>query len=176
MGAECWNECLKLLGVAEAAEASMVSDQLSSGISDFDTHFQGLIVQKSVKALDNHLTAIQRDHELRSQIEERKIRSDAAYEGAKRKEKALLEEKLRQEKAKAEAEAKLIAEEANRAAMEAQRREEKEAAEKEANEASSQAAVQKEALGLQTKAKTKDSEFEKPINSASTGNLATRKI
>lgn len=58
----------------------------------------------SVEALDNHLTAIQRDHELRSQIEERKIRSDAAYEGAKRKEKALLEEKLRQEKAKAEAE------------------------------------------------------------------------
>ncbi|XP_062118194.1 uncharacterized protein LOC133831796 [Humulus lupulus] len=44
---ECWNECLKLLGVAEAAEASMDSDQLSSGISDFDTHFQGLIVQKS---------------------------------------------------------------------------------------------------------------------------------
>ncbi|XP_062113540.1 uncharacterized protein LOC133824613 [Humulus lupulus] len=48
-GAECWNECLKLLGIAEAAEASMDSDQLSSGISDFDTHFQGLIVQKSVK-------------------------------------------------------------------------------------------------------------------------------
>ena len=54
------------------------------------------------EALDNHLTAIQRDHELRSQIEERKI--SAAIEGIKRKEKALLEEKLRQEKAKAEAE------------------------------------------------------------------------
>ncbi|XP_062113539.1 mRNA export factor GLE1-like [Humulus lupulus] len=93
------------------------------------------------EALDNHLTAIQRDHELKSQIEERKIRSDAAYEGAKRKEKALLEEKLCQEKAKAEAEAKLRAEEANRAAMEAQRREAKEAAEREANEASSQVAV-----------------------------------
>lgn len=51
------------------------------------------------------MTAIQRDHELKSQIEERKIRSDAAIiEGAKRKEKALQEEKLRQEKAKAEAE------------------------------------------------------------------------
>ncbi|XP_062081237.1 uncharacterized protein LOC133786039 [Humulus lupulus] len=251
-GAECWNGCLKLLGIAEATEASMDSDQLSSGISDFDTHFQGLIVQKSqlsnvksverssrpfvmrvlddevddidnayeeaqdrsslsanrfnfndlyvsddddsenesalesdldflfsnfwviicsAEALDNHLTAIQRDHELRSQIEERKIRSDAAYEGAKRKEKALLEEKLRQEKAKAEAEAKLRAEEANRAAMEAQRREAKEAAEREANEASSQAVVQKEALGLQTKAKTKESEFEKPINSASAGDI-----
>ncbi|XP_062099997.1 uncharacterized protein LOC133805865 [Humulus lupulus] len=55
--------------------------------------------------------------------------------------------------------------------MEAQRREAKEAAEREANEASSQAAVQKEALGLQTKAKTKESEFEKPINSASAGDI-----
>ena len=72
--------------------------------------------------------------------------------------------------------AKLRAEEANRAAMEAQRREEKEAAEREANEASSQAAVQKEALGLQTKVKTKESEFEKPINLALAGNLATRQI
>ena len=50
------------------------------------------------------MTAVQRDHELKSQIEERKIRSDAAYEEAKRKERALVEEKLRQEKAKAEAE------------------------------------------------------------------------
>ncbi|XP_062108229.1 mRNA export factor GLE1-like [Humulus lupulus] len=55
--------------------------------------------------------------------------------------------------------------------MEAQRREAKEAAEREANEASSQATVQKEALGLQTKAKTKESEFEKPINSASAGDI-----
>ncbi|KAH7570391.1 hypothetical protein JRO89_XS05G0099400 [Xanthoceras sorbifolium] len=65
---------------------------------------------ESAEALDNHLTAVQRDHELKSQIEERKIRSDAAYEEAKRKEKALQEEKLRQEKAKVEAEAKLRAE------------------------------------------------------------------
>lgn len=54
------------------------------------------------EALDSHLTVIQRDHELKSQIEERKI--SAAIEGVKRKEKALLEEKLRQEKARAEAE------------------------------------------------------------------------
>ncbi|XP_030510978.1 mRNA export factor GLE1 isoform X5 [Cannabis sativa] len=132
-----------------------------------DTQYQ----RKIAEALDNHLTAIQRDHELRSQIEERKIRSDAAYEGAKRKEKALLEEKLRQEKAKAKAEAemqaKLRAEEANRAAMEAQQRATKEAAEREANEASSQAAVQKDASGLQMKAKTKESELGKPITSAS---------
>lgn len=54
--------------------------------------------------MDNHLTAIQRDHELKSQIEERRIRSDAAHEEAKRKEKALQEERMRQERAKAEAE------------------------------------------------------------------------
>lgn len=39
---------------------------------------------------------------VKSQIEERRIRNDAAHEEAKRK--ALHEEKLRQEKAKAEAE------------------------------------------------------------------------
>lgn len=60
----------------------------------------------SAEALDNHLTAVQRDRELRSQIEERKIRSDAAYEEAKRK-VALQEEKQQQEKAKAEAEVPL---------------------------------------------------------------------
>lgn len=53
------------------------------------------------EALDNHLTVVQRDLEVRSQIEERKIRIEAAYEDAKRRE---AEEKLRQERAKAEAE------------------------------------------------------------------------
>lgn len=52
----------------------------------------------SAEALDNHLTAIQRDHEHKSQIEERRIRDDAAIEEAKRREKTFLEEKLRQEK------------------------------------------------------------------------------
>ncbi|KAK7814418.1 mRNA export factor GLE1 [Quercus suber] len=83
-----------------------------------DTQYQ----RKIAEALDNHLTAVQRDHELRSQIEERKIRSDAAYEEAKRREKALQEEKIRQEKSKAESEARLRAEEAKRAALEAERR------------------------------------------------------
>lgn len=58
----------------------------------------------SAEALDNHLTAIQRDHEHISQLEERKIRDDAAVEEAKRKEKALQEEKLRQQKDKEEQE------------------------------------------------------------------------
>ncbi|XP_021905609.1 protein GLE1 isoform X3 [Carica papaya] len=92
--------------------------------------------RKVAEALDNHLTAVQRDHELKSQIEERRIRSDAAYEEAKRREKALQEEKLRQEKVKAEAEAKLRAEEAKRVALEAEKKAAKEAAEREAAEAS----------------------------------------
>lgn len=70
-----------------------------------DLHYQ----RKIAEALDNHLTAIQRDHEHRSQIEERRIRDDAAIEEAKRKEKALQEEKLRQQKAKEEQEARLVA-------------------------------------------------------------------
>ncbi|TYH23096.1 hypothetical protein ES288_A04G183200v1 [Gossypium darwinii] len=100
----------------------------------FDVQYQ----RRVAEGLDNHLTAVQRDHELKSQIEERKIRSDAAHEEAKRREKALQEERLRQEKAKAEAElqAKLKAEEANRAALEAERIAAKEAAEKEAAKAS----------------------------------------
>ncbi|KAK5837458.1 hypothetical protein PVK06_013268 [Gossypium arboreum] len=98
----------------------------------FDVQYQ----RRVAEGLDNHLTAVQRDHELKSQIEERKIRSDAAHEEAKRREKALQEERLRQEKAKAEAEAKLKAEEANRAALEAERIGAKEAAEKEAAKAS----------------------------------------
>lgn len=55
----------------------------------------------SAEALDSHLTAIQREHEIKSQIEERKIRSE---EEARRRERAHQEEKIRQEKARAEAE------------------------------------------------------------------------
>uniref|UniRef100_A0A2P2KI25 Protein GLE1 isoform X2 n=1 Tax=Rhizophora mucronata TaxID=61149 RepID=A0A2P2KI25_RHIMU len=65
-----------------------------------DTQYQ----RKIAEALDKHITAVQRDHEIKSQIEEKKIRSDAAHEEAKRKEKALQEERLRQERARAEAE------------------------------------------------------------------------
>ncbi|CAL5421246.1 unnamed protein product [Camellia sinensis] len=78
--------------------------------------------RRIAEALDNHLTAIQRDHEHKSQIEERKIRDDAAIEEAKRREKALQEEKLWQEKVRAETEARLEAEkkrEAKAAALEA---------------------------------------------------------
>lgn len=141
-----------------------------------DTQYQ----RKIAVALDNHLTAIQRDHELKSQIEERKIRSDAAIIEGRRKEKALQEEKLRQEKAKAEAEAKLRAEEVKRAALEAQIRAEKEAVEREAIEASKRDAakvVQKDTSGNQTNAslgtlsaETTESEFDKK-KSVPAGNI-----
>nr|GEU63383.1 protein GLE1 isoform X2 [Tanacetum cinerariifolium] len=61
------------------------------------------------EALDNHLTVVQRHHEYKSQIEEKKIRDDAAIEEAKRKQIALQEEKIRQERMKVE-EAKCQAE------------------------------------------------------------------
>lgn len=56
----------------------------------------------SAEALDNHLTDVQRHHEYKSQIEEKKIRDDAAIEEAKRKQIALQEEKIRQERMKVE--------------------------------------------------------------------------
>lgn len=92
-----------------------------------DTQYQ----RKIAEGLDSHLTAVQRDHEHWSQIEERKIRDAAAVEEAKRKERAIQEEKIRQEKAKAEAEAqaKKKAEEARIATLEAERKAVKEAAE-----------------------------------------------
>ncbi|KAK6159635.1 hypothetical protein DH2020_003016 [Rehmannia glutinosa] len=80
------------------------------------------------KALDNHLTAVQRDHEHISQLEERRIRDDAAREEAKRKEKAFQEEKLRQERIKVEEER------AKAAAIEAEKQAAEEAASKRATE------------------------------------------
>lgn len=47
---------------------------------------------------------VQRDHEQKSQIVERRIRDDAALEEAKRKEQAMKDQKIRQERAKQEAE------------------------------------------------------------------------
>ncbi|KAK9707469.1 hypothetical protein RND81_07G199300 [Saponaria officinalis] len=103
-----------------------------------DTHYQ----RKIAVDLDNHLTAIQRDHAHRSQIEERRIRDDAAVEEAKRKEKALHEENLRQQKAKAEEEARREAArrvEESKIAEEAEKA--KEAAEKLAKEKSAAASA-----------------------------------
>lgn len=63
-----------------------------------------LLLSYRAEALDTHLTAVQREHEIKSQIEERKIRSEEAQEEARKRERALQEEKIRQEKARAEAE------------------------------------------------------------------------
>ncbi|KAG4995532.1 hypothetical protein JHK86_032359 [Glycine max] len=119
----------------------------------FDTQYQRRIAE----ALDNHLTAVQRDRELRSQIEERKIRSDAAYEEAKRK---VAFEKQQQEKAKAEAEAKLRAEEAKR-----------EAESKAAMEAKKQAAIEAEksaAVEAERRAEKEATETSKRVTSGGT--------
>ncbi|XP_006647454.3 protein GLE1 [Oryza brachyantha] len=94
-----------------------------------DVHFQ----RKIAEVLDKHLSMVQRDHEQKSQIVERRIRDDAALEEAKRKEQAMKDEKIRQERAKQEAEARQkaaakLAAEAQKAAAEAAA---KEAAEKE---------------------------------------------
>jgi nucleoporin GLE1 len=86
--------------------------------------------RKVAEALDTHLTAVQREHKIKSQIEERKIRSEEAQEEARRKERAHQEEKIRQEKARAEAQmlAKIRAEEEKK---EVERKAAREVAEKE---------------------------------------------
>ncbi|KAJ0968481.1 hypothetical protein J5N97_025398 [Dioscorea zingiberensis] len=104
--------------------------------------------RKIAQVMDSHLSAIQRDHEQRSQIEERRIRDDVAAEEAKRKERALLAEMVGQEKAKAEIgfarqRAAELAEEAQKAALEAALKESKEAAEKEAAKARATEAAHK---------------------------------
>ncbi|RDX67028.1 Protein GLE1, partial [Mucuna pruriens] len=128
---ETQNSTSSLLRVQKYKETRQELDK------KFDTQYQRRIAE----ALDNHLTAVQQDRELRSQIEERKIRSDAAYEEAKRK---VAFEKQQQEKAKAEAEAKHRAEEAKRAALEAERKAAMEAKKQEAIEAEKRAAAEAE--------------------------------
>lgn len=99
----------------------------------FDLQYQRTIAE----ALDNHLTAVQRDHEHVSQLEERRIRDDMAREEAKRREKAIQEEKVRQERIRAEEEARLKAEMAERAravAIESEKKAAEEAAAKRASE------------------------------------------
>ncbi|KAK6922306.1 mRNA export factor GLE1-like [Dillenia turbinata] len=118
-----------LLRIEKEAEARRELDK------KLDTQYR----RKIAEALDNHLTAVQRDHEHRSQIEERKIRN---------------EEKLQQEKARHEA-AKKRAEEAKAAALEAERRAAKEAAEREAVEASEREAAAAAAAAAQKEAAEK---------------------
>ncbi|KAF6154366.1 hypothetical protein GIB67_026822 [Kingdonia uniflora] len=129
-----------------ALESDMIKEsaRLSSALAQVDKNTEAKremyrkldaqFLRKIAEARDNHLIAVQRDHEHKSQIEERKIRNDAASEESKRREKALQEEKTRQDKARVQAEAaKERAEETRKSALEAERIA-KEAAEKEAAE------------------------------------------
>lgn len=63
-----------------------------------------LVASCSAEVLDKHLSMVQRDHEQKSQIVERRIRDDAAVEEAKRREQSMKEEKIKQERARQEAE------------------------------------------------------------------------
>lgn len=118
-GTDLTNEKEKLTNALSRAEKSKEARRELDRKRDLQ--YQRIIAE----ALDNHLTDVQRHHEYKSQIEEKKIRDDAAIEESKRKQKALQEEKVRQEKMKAE-EAKRQAEkkrdeEAKAAALEAER-------------------------------------------------------
>ncbi|CAN4108624.1 unnamed protein product [Withania somnifera] len=117
--AELMDESEKLASTLERVERNTEAQREMN--RKFDMQYQ----RKIAEALDDHLTAVQRDHEHKSQIEERRIRDDAACEEAKRKEKALQEEKARQERIRAEAKARLEAERVVRekaAAVEAERK------------------------------------------------------
>lgn len=146
-----------------AFEAELINEKkkftsaLAQVKKDIDTRWEmdkKLDIQyqrRIAEALDNHLTAIQRDHKHKSQIEERRIKDDAAVEEAKRREKSLLDEKFRQEKMRAEAQARVeaernMAEEAKAATLEAEKRAAKDATNKAASEkAATAAALEKEA-------------------------------
>ncbi|KAG5567903.1 hypothetical protein H5410_065081, partial [Solanum commersonii] len=123
--AQLTDESEKLASTLERVERNTEAQREMN--RKFDMQYQ----RKIAEALDDHLTTVQRDHEHRSQIEERRIRDDAAREEAKRKEKVLQEEKARQERIKAETKARLEAEKVEKekaAALEAERKAAKEAA------------------------------------------------
>ncbi|CAI9300049.1 unnamed protein product [Lactuca saligna] len=95
-GTDFTNEKEKLTNAISRAEKSKEARRELDRKRDLQ--YQRIIAE----ALDNHLTDVQRHHEYKSQIEEKKIRDDAAIEESKRKQKALQEEKVRQEKMKSE--------------------------------------------------------------------------
>ncbi|WMV24239.1 hypothetical protein MTR67_017624, partial [Solanum verrucosum] len=125
--AQLTDESEKLASTLERVERNTEAQREMN--RKFDMQYQ----RKIAEALDDHLTTVQRDHKHRSQIEERRIRDDAAREEAKRKEKVLQEEKARQERIKAETkvQARLEAEKVEKekaTALEAERKAAKEAA------------------------------------------------
>ncbi|CAJ1853956.1 unnamed protein product [Sphenostylis stenocarpa] len=152
---ETQNSASSLLRVEKYKETRQELDK------KFDTQYQRRIAE----ALDNHLTAVQRDRELRSQIEERKIRSDAAYEEAKRK---VAFEKQQQEKAKAEAELQMLDEAKLRAAEEAKREAERKAAMEARKLAAMEAEKRAAATEAEKRAAMEATEISKRVTSGGT--------
>ncbi|KAG0611095.1 hypothetical protein M758_7G115100 [Ceratodon purpureus] len=110
---------------------------------------------------DEHLSALQRDHELRSQFEARQIRKEAAEEEARRQEIAAKEERERQikariqaEKDKAEAEAAKRKAQADAAAAAASKRAEDDRKSKEDQSAKEKESLQKNAIKKEPTIKT----------------------
>ncbi|CAH9083655.1 unnamed protein product [Cuscuta epithymum] len=112
----------------------------SEALSEMDRRLGLQYQRKIAEALDDHLISVQRDHEHRSQLEERRIRDDAAREEAKRREKGFLEEKAMLEKIRTEPEVQPKVIEAvgmkkeKTAELEAQRKDVEEAAEENSSE------------------------------------------
>lgn len=137
--------------------------------------------RKIAEARDNHLSAVQRDHQQRSQIEERRIRKEAAVEEARKREKEARENKERQEKARAEAEAKLKTEmkaaaEARKAVAEAEKKAAAEAEKKAAKEAEKKAALEAEkgaASEAERKAKGEEKRSQESQQKSSPRTLST---
>lgn len=137
--------------------------------------------RKIAEARDNHLSAVQRDHQQRSQIEERRIRKEAAVEEARKREKEARENKERQDKARAEAEAKLKTEmkaaaEARKAVAEAEKKAAAEAEKKAAKEAEKKAALEAEkgaASEAERKAKGEEKRSQESQQKSSPRTLST---
>ncbi|CAL1403717.1 unnamed protein product [Linum trigynum] len=72
----------------KGASAFARIDKYSEARRESDRKVDTLYRRNIAEALDDHLTAIQQDHEIKCQMEERRIRIDA--EEAKRKEKAIV--------------------------------------------------------------------------------------
>ncbi|KAL0925410.1 hypothetical protein M5K25_003735 [Dendrobium thyrsiflorum] len=151
-------------------------EKQSEARRELDRRLDKQYQRRIAEILDSHLSILQRNHEQRSQIEERRIRDDATLEEAKRKEKALIDERLSQEKAKAEAEVRLNAikqAEAQKASLEAERREAKEAAEKKAARLPETAA---EDASKKEFREPKGEENTRPLRSIKKGDSVTKQL
>ncbi|XP_057831780.2 mRNA export factor GLE1 isoform X1 [Cryptomeria japonica] len=124
--------------------------------------------RKIAEARDSHLSAVQWDHQQRSQIEERRIRKEVAVEEARKREKEDREIRERQEKARAEAEhAKLKAE----SEAEAEKKAAAEAEKKAAAELERRESAEREKKAAEAEMKSKEQEMISSQTNISTGTL-----